>query len=218
LPQKEIAEKEEKTSLASRYLDFSRSKKKKDYLGQEKKRVENITADQAIQLSKQEQSSFEVSKSIEGRIADRENQPLEMSETALGSAAPLGKSVSEYDADAWFETADEISAPAPAVLGESIARQATGRDIQSSVFRVEVDPMQSVFVSDDKMVFFRRIVIDNRVYRQGFVLLIQPFLNHLAESHFTSQPMSKFSNLNMSIKDNGKSLTPEPRQKIRNFL
>jgi len=36
LPQKILMEKEEETSLASRYLDFSRSKKKKDYLGQEK--------------------------------------------------------------------------------------------------------------------------------------------------------------------------------------
>jgi len=59
-PEKVLPEKEEGSTLAGRYLDFSRSKKKKDFLGQEKKRVENITADQALQLSKQEQSSFEV--------------------------------------------------------------------------------------------------------------------------------------------------------------
>jgi len=207
LPQKELAKKEEKSSLASRYLDFSRSKKRKDYLGQEKKRVENITADQAIQLSKQEQSSFELLKTRENRIADKEKQPDQLTETVIASAAAPGKSVSEYDADAWYETAEEISAPAPVLSEEGIAGQSSGRDIQSSVFRVEVDPMQSVFVSDEKMVFFRRIVIDNRVYRQGFVLLIQPFLNHLTGTHFISQPMSKFANLNMTIKDNGKQRT-----------
>jgi signal transduction histidine kinase len=90
------------------------------------------------------------------------------------------------------------------MAGES---QMPGRDLDSSVFRVEVDPLQSVFVSEDKVVFFRRIVIDNRVYRQGFVLLIQPFLKHLSESYFTNQPMAKFANLNLSIKDSGKQRT-----------
>jgi len=207
LPQKILMEKEEETSLASRYLDFSRSKKKKDYLGQEKKRVENITADQAIGLSKQAQSSFELSKITEGGMADKENKPVELAETVTANAAAPGKSVSKYDADAWYGSTEKMAVPAPAASESLIAGQSAGRDIQSSVFRVEVDPMQSVFVSDEKMVFFRRIVIDNLVYRQGFVLLIQPFLKHLTESHFTSQPMSKFANLHMSIKDSGEQRT-----------
>ncbi len=218
-PEKILAEKEDSFSLSGRYLDLSRSKKKKDFLGQETKRVEKITADQALQLSKQEKSSVTFSKSMEGRAAEKEISQGEIAEySALDEASP-GKSVSDDENDAWHQTADVASAPAPAVLrenneipisGETLMsgeKQINRRDLDTSVFRVEVDPMQSVFVSDDKVVFFRRIVIDNRVYRQGFVLLIQPFLNHLSESYFINQPMAKFANLNLSIKDSGKKRT-----------
>ncbi len=208
-PEKVLPEKvkEEGLSLAGRYLDLSRSKKKKDFLGQEKKRVENITADQAIHLSKLEPSSVELSKTMEGRAADKEILTDEISDYVDFDVANPGKSVLEYENYAWLETAGELSAPAPAVVKESSASQVPGRDLDASVLRVEVDPMQSVFVSDEKVVFFRRIVIGNRVYRQGFVLLIQDFLSHMSESYFTNQPMSKFANLNLSIRDSGNRRT-----------
>jgi signal transduction histidine kinase len=212
-PEKILAEKEDSFSLSGRYLDLSRSKKQKAYLGQETKRVEKITADQALQLSKQEQTSVEFADGMKGRSAEKEIPQAEVAEDFAVDEASPGKSVSYDEDDAWRKTADVAAAPAPSAVkeynetqmaGES---QMPGRDLDSSVFRVEVDPLQSVFVSEDKVVFFRRIVIDNRVYRQGFVLLIQPFLKHLSESYFTNQPMAKFANLNLSIKDSGKQRT-----------
>jgi signal transduction histidine kinase len=212
-PEKILAEKEDSFSLSGRYLDLSRSKKQKAYLGQETKRVEKITADQALQLSKQEQTSVEFADGMKGRAAEKEIPQAEVAEDFAVDEASPGKSVSYDEDDAWRKTADVAAAPAPSAVkeynetqmaGES---QMPGRDLDSSVFRVEVDPLQSVFVSEDKVVFFRRIVIDNRVYRQGFVLLIQPFLKHLSESYFTNQPMAKFANLNLSIKDSGKQRT-----------
>ncbi|MBC2715396.1 MAG: HAMP domain-containing histidine kinase [Desulfobacteraceae bacterium] len=203
LLEKVLTEKEEEFTLAGRYLDLSRSKKKKDYLGQEKKRVENITADQAIKLSKQEQVPAELFKTTKERGAEPEIPAGEIADKDAYDAAASGKSVSDFEKYAWLETADEFSAPAPAILKESNARQVTGRDLDTSVFRVEVDPMQSVFVSDENVVFFRRIVINDRVYRQGFVLLIHRFLNHITKSHFTNQPMSKFTSLDLSIMKDG---------------
>jgi len=166
LPEKGVMEKEESSSLAGRYLDLSRSKAKKEYLGQEKKRVENITADQAINISKQVAEPAAAPKADESRMADVET-----------------------------------------VLGESTEQIILSKDLNASTFRAEVDPLQSVFVSEDKVVFFRRIVIGGQVYRQGFVLLIQPFLDHLSQSHFISQPMSKFASLNLSLRDNGSQRT-----------
>ncbi len=211
-PEKVMPEKEEEVTLASRYFDLSKSKKKRDYLGQEKKRVENITADQAIQLSKQEQVPAELFKTTEERGIVPEIAVGEIAEMDANTVAGSGKSVSAYEKYAWLETEDKLSAsapvlPAPAILKGSSARQESGIDLDTSVFRVEVDPLQSVFVAEEKVVFFRRIVIENRVYRQGFVLLVKEFLNHLSESHFIDQPMSKFTSLNLSIRENGKQRT-----------
>ncbi|MFZ2631863.1 MAG: histidine kinase dimerization/phospho-acceptor domain-containing protein, partial [Desulfosalsimonadaceae bacterium] len=206
LPEKGVLEKEADVSLAGRYLDLSRSKAKKEYLGQEKKRVENITADQAIQLSKQNLPAAAASKTDETRMADAETDSGEIAgQVSSFSAAPA------QDKYARLEAPQEQPAPGPAVSSavseENIREASAGKDLDASTFRAEVDPLQSVFVSDEKVVFFRRIVIGGQVYRQGFVLLIQPFLNHLSESHFINQPMSKFASLNLSVRDNGRQRT-----------
>ncbi|RJP94845.1 MAG: hypothetical protein C4518_02455 [Desulfobacteraceae bacterium] len=201
LPEKGAIEKEDSLSLAGRYLDLSRSKAKKEYLGQEKKRVENITADQAINLSKQAVAPA-ASKPAESRMADAETVSGESAGQATSFSAD-----SEADKYARLEAPQEQSAPAPAVSEENIKELIAGKDLDASTFRAEVDPLQSVFVSDEKIVFYRRIVIGGQVYRQGFVLLIQPFLDHLSASHFISQPMSKFATLNLSVRDNGRQRT-----------
>lgn len=128
-------EKREPT-VADRYLDLTRRKEQKVQLGQKKKRVENITVDQALKLSQQE---------------------------------------AKEEAEVFFEAGQEV----------------------------EVDPLQSVFIDDSKIVFFRRIVIDSSIYRQGLVILVDPFLDHLARSHFLNQPMSQFTRLTLSISDHG---------------
>jgi signal transduction histidine kinase len=73
-------------------------------------------------------------------------------------------------------------------------------------FQVEVDPMQSVFIDDSQIFVFRRIVINNEVYRQGFVLLIKEFLSHLAGEYFAHQPMARFANLRLGVMDQGREL------------
>ena len=70
---------------------------------------------------------------------------------------------------------------------------------ESELFKVEVDPMQSVFIDEDRIFMFRRIVIQNRIYRQGAVIAIRSLLNHLAESYFVGQPMAKFTSLQFKI-------------------
>lgn len=60
-------------------------------------------------------------------------------------------------------------------------------------FQVEVAPLQSVFIDADRIFIFRRIVIDDRIYRQGLTLKIDTFLAYLADTYFSTQPMSRFS-------------------------
>ena len=161
---------EPKSRFAGKYLDLSRSKKQKAFLGQEKKRVEEIPARQVLNLAKQERKTAK---------AERVKSP-----------APAAKSTSRGGQrdESWDQPRDQ-------------------KDFDDATFRVEVDPMQSVFISANKVVLFRRIVIDNRVYRQGVVIFAKEFLSHLAESYFEKQPMAKFTRLYLSIFDQGKDKT-----------
>jgi hypothetical protein len=50
------------------------------------------------------------------------------------------------------------------------------------VFQAEVAPLQAVFLNDQQIYIFRRIMFDGQIYRQGFVLKVRPFLNYLTAS------------------------------------
>ena len=62
-------------------------------------------------------------------------------------------------------------------------------------------PLQSVFIDAEHIFIFRRIVIDQRIYRQGFILNTGAFLDYLADTYFDSQPMSRFSQLRLEVSD-----------------
>ena len=47
-------------------------------------------------------------------------------------------------------------------------------------------------------------MINNQIYRQGFVLQVGEFLNHLAQSYFLTQPMAQFTGLRLSVFDQGR--------------
>jgi signal transduction histidine kinase len=54
---------------------------------------------------------------------------------------------------------------------------------------------------------FRRIMIEDRMYRQGFVLQLDRFLSHLARTHFSSQPMADFAHLRLRAVDQGREMS-----------
>ncbi len=73
--------------------------------------------------------------------------------------------------------------------------------------QVEVDPMRAVFVDDKHVFIFRRIILNNQIYRQGAVVKVQKFLEHLINTYFKEQPMSEFTNLTLSVRDEGKNIS-----------
>ena len=94
-------------------------------------------------------------------------------------------------------------------LSEGIAAEAPSPAMSpdSQKLQVEVAPLQAVFINDRQIFIFRRIVIDNQIFRQGFVLLVNEFLTHLAEEYFSGQPMAEFSNLRLSVIDRSEETT-----------
>jgi signal transduction histidine kinase len=172
VPQPEVpvqAEEEVRPSFADKYLDLSKSQRQKAYLGQEKKRVEQVTAKKALSLAQRVDSKA----------------PEESQTDAL----------TEKDEQA---SLDRVGGEAAGFHDERglVSKEGPAKELQ-----VEVDPMQSVFIDDDRIFIFRRIVINNQVYRQGLVILTDALLDHLAGSYFANQPMARFAGLRLKVVD-----------------
>jgi signal transduction histidine kinase len=188
----EKVEKERAPSFASRYLDVSRSQKQKAYLGQEKKRVEEITADKAFSLAQRGDVKVQ-----------REERQEAWTEIDQHSAS-----------DAIDQTGGGFNGQKGLVIQEELHQAEPSSDLQyirpsaeAEKLQVEIDPMQSVFINDSQVFVFRRIVINNQVYRQGFVIMVNEFLSHLAGEYFVNQPMARFTNLRLRVLDQGREVT-----------
>ncbi len=183
-------ESEQKAGFADKYLDFSRTQRSRDYLGQKEKRVEKITSSQAANIAQQEPSLLMngVPAAADSMAAKKDRHVEADRMAAKTMSLQKGRSV-----DSFREAAESARQPA----SPAAAEEAAG-------YRVEVAPMQAVFLSDDQVFIFRRIMIDNQIYRQGFVLKVNPFLNNLVQNYFLAQPMARFTGLRLSVMDQGR--------------
>jgi signal transduction histidine kinase len=182
--------KKRKEGFADKYLDMSRAQKPKAYLGQKEKRVEQITAGQAFNIAKQEQE-----RPLRAPQPAEEKRDRKLSMTAAKdqkvAASSFARTPMAQEADR-EETADYIQPPV------------TTGDMGAESFQVEVAPLQSVFINDYQIFVFRRIMINNQIYRQGFILKTDAFLNHLAGTYFIPQPMAQYTNLRLRVLDQGR--------------
>ena len=176
-----------KTGLADKYLDTSRSQLDRQYLGQREKRVAQITSNQAASFAKPEHPELTGSASVAGGFVDRQDDRYLAQDRQVGKPMVPQKSSSRRS----------FFAEAP---GDWQAASVADTDEPAS-YQVEVAPLQAVFLSDAQIFIFRRIMINHQIYRQGFVLQINAFLNHLAQTYFLTQPMAKFSGLRLSVID-----------------
>ncbi len=167
--------------FADKYLDLDRSQAQKAYLGQKTKRLERVSASQAMGVAKPEpkKSGWGLKKK---RYASKDQKSEQPALKKSRSAAPSVVAESE---DSEQET--EISERS-----------------DTENYQVEVAPLQALFVSDDQIFIFRRIMVNNQIYRQGFILKIKAFLDHLAQTYFLSQPMAGFTQLRLAVIDQGR--------------
>ena len=183
-------EREKPPGFADRYLSLSRSQKQKVHLGQEKKRVEQITAGKAWNLAQRGDKNI---------LGEGRQQVVSEADQDMALDA-IGQKATRFNKERGF-IMDEAEQTEPS----SDLRGALPLDNEK--LQVEVDPMQSVFINDLQVFIFRRIVINNQVYRQGFVLMVEEFLNHLAGEYFVEQPMARFASLGLKVMDQGREVT-----------
>jgi hypothetical protein len=197
-PAKAVAKAEQKqqSGFAEKYLDLTRSQKPKVHLGQKEKRYEKVTSAQAKNIARQENretakspapSAMSLSKSRLSRSPAAEDALMDTDKGQAGKLAGRSEPyLSEAEADAPREAAPEA------------------RDEES--FQVEVAPLQSVYIGDDQIFIFRRIMINQKIFRQGFILKVHAFLNYLAQNYFIAQPMADFVNLRLRVMDQGREI------------
>lgn len=173
ISQPALPTKKEQSAFSDRFLKTDERKKGKTVLGQKQARVEEITAGQAMNLARQEVEPPEPALKANAR-ADRE---------ADETASSIG---------AW-RSAYQMSAT------DSARRPPTGQPSPVSParsrFQVEVAPLQTVAMDAGSVFVFRRIAIDGQIYRQGFVIQLQPFLDHLLATYYTPQPIAQYTRL-----------------------
>lgn len=171
---KAVPKKKGKTLFADRYLSKQQAPAPKSYLGRKSVRKEEISARQALNIAK-EDSSLLRSRTPPAATADT---------TAEQESVPLA-----------IEGKIDID--------RARVSSAKRSDETEAKFQVEVAPLQSVYISQGRFFIFRRIAINNQIYRQGFVLEVEPFLRHLAATHFNPQPMAQFTGLRLQAMENG---------------
>ncbi|WP_054030695.1 sensor histidine kinase [Desulfatitalea tepidiphila] len=160
------------STFAERYLAAPQRKSSQTHLGQKSVRVEELTPRQMSNLA--------------GQAAD--------------AVAPRPEAAERVEAeiDAAVETPERRETPAPPA--------ASIRSPESSIppsdpqrFQVEVAPMQSLFIDSDRVFIFRRVAVNDQILRQGFVLVLAPFLQHMADVYFKPHPMAAFSRLTLAV-------------------
>ncbi len=193
-PAEVVADMDEKrqTGFAEKYLDLSRSQQRKSYLGQKEKRVEKITPAQAFNIAKQEQ-----------RETKKSSKPAAAAKTRIGNRL-IGRDRAVIKSKAGKLSTFRKSYPAESegFIPPAPASDSTGNER----FQVEVAPLQSVFIRTDQIFIFRRIMINQKIYRQGFILRVKAFLRHLTQQYFVTQPMSGFANLRLRVIDQGNEI------------
>jgi signal transduction histidine kinase len=195
-PAPELAEAEQKPAgrFVEKYLDLTRYQEPRDRLGQKEKRFESVTVAQAKNLARQEA----------GIAAESPAPPAAaLSASAAGSAAEETRTDADRDRAAQMDRRRKPH-PAAAEADESAAAESGSRTAED--FQVEVAPLQSVLINADQIFIFRRIMINQKIYRQGFILKVRAFLDDLAHNYFMVQPMADYAGLHLQVVDQGREI------------
>lgn len=167
---------EESARFAEKYLDVSRLQQQKTHRDEETP-VQNITVEQVLQIAQADQKQKLMA---EDEAEWKSPEPKKEREASM----PVMEAVANTDV---------------------LSNEMEGQTDNQQHLHVEVGPMESLLLSAEEIMIFRRIVIDQQVYRQGFVILLSDLLHHLTELYFSGQPLAEFTRLRLEAEQQGRS-------------
>ena len=157
------------SSFADRFIRTPEHRKTKAILGQQQPRLEEITPGQALNLTRQESAP----------------QKLQQEQSKNGGAQ-------RYSAVSPARGPLTVAADAGRPPAESAAVPIDDR------FQVEVAPLQAVAIDGEQVFVFRRVGIGGRIYRQGFVIRLEAFIDHLLATYYDPQPIARYTRLTLN--------------------
>ncbi len=179
-------------SVADKYL-AKRNPKQQAKLGEGERRVEQLTVEQIKSMAK----ALEAEQLA---ALTQDHLPPPPPREYLSDLGDTVRGLERSRLEAFLLRSRQDGTPLGG--GEEFASTFEG----GGVLHAEVDPMQSMLINENYVYVFRRIVIARRIYRQGFVLDMRLFLQHLLRDYFSGQPMAKFTNLELRVEDNGREV------------
>jgi signal transduction histidine kinase len=178
--------------------------------GAESKPSETLAKREKEQVSTFADKYLDLSRSKKSSRASLGQEKSRVEEITPGQAINLARrDQMESATQAWQKPRTQAKEKAPQEArpeeSDRIASEPPSPTLplDSQKLQVEVDPLQAVFINEQQIFIFRRIVINNQIFRQGLVLLVKEFLTHLTEEYFSGQPMAEFANLRLSVIDRG---------------
>jgi signal transduction histidine kinase len=185
-------------SLSERYLKSAPSKTEAaGYLGKKQQRVEEITREQAFNIA----SEKEVRALTRQRTDSIQSAPSAVQAPTVAERMQYDRRQADDDEKLdLLESADMAGSMAQADI-DSLEQRALAEP--KLPLQVEVAPFQSVIIDEEKVYIFRRISMGGQMYRQGFIVLLEPLMKHLAAHYFIDQPLSEFSALTMAVEGLG---------------
>ena len=91
----------------------------------------------------------------------------------------------------------EIQAIDPYTTAEAPASAEVDEIVFLRTFQAEIAPFQSMLISNDRIFMFRRVVIGQKIFRQGFVIKLASLADHLVKTHFREHPIARYANLRL---------------------
>lgn len=201
---KPIENESKKDSFSERYLTQSKTAPSKIYLGKKQQRIEEVTAEQVLNIMPADEGLKQYT------YEQQKIQQTQAENRAVGETA----SAADYEADdsSLYRDKSSDSKGIFSSLRRDRSVQETERkeealQTDTTGFLVEVAPFQSVSINEELVYIFRRIAINNQIYRQGFILKVEPLLQYLASKHFEQQPLAQYAALTLQRRDSGDNNT-----------
>lgn len=192
-----LQKKQSETGFADAFVHMPQLQESKAYLEKRVQRTEKITARQAINVLR--------SKASVSGYTEKKTAPATPAKAAAAKGRDAyGSSLRRAPAAAAREEmAFETRADKEAPMEKTVADDAEPPVGAGGRFQVEIAPLQSIFIDPKMVLVFRRVVINAQIYRQGFVLQVDEFMRHLAKSYYETQPMARFTQLQLQASDFG---------------
>jgi len=168
-------------TFAERYLRHHGGRSDTPPMGARTRRVENLTPQQVLQVAQADQRLM-LARLLEARRAIKDSGIMRyiVVRTAADSDTLSIFGLNDIDADIpfqnyWLDLLEE-----------------------TNELLVEIDPIQAVFLDEDHLFLFRRILLNNQFYCQGAIIKVYELLAHLMRTYYSDQPMSRFTHLYLS--------------------